>query len=84
MVSVIVPTLDRPDTLRQAIESILQQTYRDFEIIVVNDGGRDVAALVQSLERTGASVRAPSRRRNPPPPAIRHRRGARQVIASRR
>ena len=53
MVSVIVPTLDRPDTLRQAIESILQQTYRDFEIIVVNDGGRDVAALVQSLDTDG-------------------------------
>ena len=53
MVSVIVPTLDRPEMLRQAIESILQQTYRDFEIIVVNDGGADVSALVRSLDTDG-------------------------------
>jgi GT2 family glycosyltransferase len=53
MVSVIVPTLDRPEMLRQAIESIQQQSYRDFEIIVVNDGGTDVSALVQSLDTDG-------------------------------
>ncbi|HEY2387433.1 MAG TPA: glycosyltransferase [Candidatus Binatia bacterium] len=64
MVSVIVPTLDRPETLREAIESILQQTYRDFEIIVVNDGGADVAALVQSLDTEGriSYVRHPANR----------------------
>ncbi len=64
MVSVIVPTLDRPDTLRQALESILQQTYRDFEIIVVNDGGRDVSDIVQALdtERRISYVRHPVNR----------------------
>lgn len=53
MVSVIVPTLNRPDTLRHALESILQQTYRDFEIIVVNDAGTDVADVVRALDPDG-------------------------------
>ncbi|MBI3769877.1 MAG: glycosyltransferase [Deltaproteobacteria bacterium] len=53
MVSVIVPTHDRPDTLRQALESVLQQTYRDFEIIVVNDAGADVNDVVRALDPDG-------------------------------
>ncbi len=38
-VSVIIPTYNRPAMLRQAIDSVINQTYKDFEIIVVNDGG---------------------------------------------
>jgi GT2 family glycosyltransferase/glycosyltransferase involved in cell wall biosynthesis/SAM-dependent methyltransferase len=45
MVSVIVTTLDRPAMLRNAIQSIVVQTYQDFEIIVVNDGGDDVSSI---------------------------------------
>lgn len=55
VVSVIVPTYNRPDLLKEALESILAQTYRSFEIIVVNDGGQDVEAVVSSLDR-GAHV----------------------------
>lgn len=51
LVSVIVPTYNRPDMLEEAIASILAQTYTNFEIIVVNDCGRDVGELVQSLNR---------------------------------
>src|SRR5579863_429555 len=39
LVSIVLPTLDRPRMLRQAVESILNQTYRNLEIIVVVDGG---------------------------------------------
>jgi glycosyltransferase involved in cell wall biosynthesis len=37
-VGVIVCTYQRPEGLRCALDSVLAQTYRDFEIIVVDDG----------------------------------------------
>jgi GT2 family glycosyltransferase/SAM-dependent methyltransferase/thioredoxin-like negative regulator of GroEL len=53
MVSVIVPTCNRPDRLREALRSVLAQTYRDFEIIVVNDGTSDIDALITELNSEG-------------------------------
>ena len=38
-VSVIIPTYNRPQFLRQAIDSFMSQDYEDKELIVVNDGG---------------------------------------------
>src|SRR5687768_11665247 len=38
-VSVIVRTVDRPPLLREALASLANQTFRDFEVIVVRDGG---------------------------------------------
>ena len=39
MVSVIIPTYGGGDGLKKVIESILNQTYKDIEIIVVDDNG---------------------------------------------
>lgn len=50
-VSVLIPTWNRERYLGQAIESVLAQTYRDFEVIVVDDGSTDgTAALVRRYE----------------------------------
>jgi len=49
LVSVILPTFNRVKSLQVALKSILQQTYENFEVIVVNDGGIDVAEIVSSV-----------------------------------
>lgn len=41
LVSVIIPTYKRPDTLDRAIESVMNQTYTPIEIIVVDDNNPD-------------------------------------------
>lgn len=49
LVSVIIPTKDRPGMLREAIASVLDQTYRNLEVIVVNDAGEDVTHVIESF-----------------------------------
>jgi glycosyltransferase involved in cell wall biosynthesis len=40
-VSVIIPTHNRATMLKRAIESVLAQSYQDFELIIVSDGATD-------------------------------------------
>lgn len=37
--SIVLPTRDRPEMLAVAVESVMSQTLRDWELIVVDDGG---------------------------------------------
>ena len=37
MVSVIMPVYNGEKYLKQSIESVIQQTYKDWELIIVND-----------------------------------------------
>lgn len=67
LVSVIIPTYNRTGLLRQTLQSIQQQTFRDFEVIVVDDGtpGEENRRLCESLanvryvkiDNTGGPIR---------------------------
>lgn len=46
LVSVLVPTYNRPRYLAEALASVVGQTYEHFEAIVVNDGGVGVRDVV--------------------------------------
>lgn len=49
LVSVIVRTCNRRRSLREALQSLQAQTWQDFEVILVNDGGEDVSDIVAEL-----------------------------------
>jgi glycosyltransferase involved in cell wall biosynthesis len=46
LVSVIIPTFNRATWVREAIASVLAQTYTHLELIVVDDGSHDAAPEV--------------------------------------
>ncbi len=41
LISVIIPTYNRAQTLLKALATVAQQTFADYEIIIVDDGGTD-------------------------------------------
>jgi glycosyltransferase involved in cell wall biosynthesis len=54
-VSVCIPTYNREKLLKQTLDSVFAQTYKDFEVVIVDDGSTD--GTKQMLERNGYKVR---------------------------
>ena len=48
-VSVVISTHNRCEMLKRAIDSVLKQTFQDFEIIVVDDGNESAEEVVKSF-----------------------------------
>lgn len=46
--TVIIPSFNRYDTLQRAVTSVLSQTYKDFELIIVDDGSTDKTPFIES------------------------------------
>ena len=46
LLSIIVPVYNTEKYLKECIESILDQTYKDFELILVNDGSKDNSGMI--------------------------------------
>ena len=65
LVSVIIPVYNRPRLVREAAESVLAQSFRDFELIVVDDGSTDetpavLADLAAQASRSAAGTPVPA------------------------
>ena len=63
-VSVIIPTYNYAQILAEAIESVLNQTFTDIELLVIDDGSTDCTAqiaqdtgvrVIQNETKTGAA-----------------------------
>lgn len=55
LVSVIIPAYNRAHTVCETVDSVLQQSYRNLEIIVVDDGSKDNTQEV--LSKYGTKIR---------------------------
>ena len=60
-VSVVMPVYNGEMYLRAAIESILSQTFRDFELLLIDDGSTDGTAAILARYRRDSRLRAISR-----------------------
>ncbi len=57
-VSVVIPVHNGEKYLAQAIESVLAQTFRDFELLIVDDGSTDGSrAIMDRCARRDARIR---------------------------
>jgi glycosyltransferase involved in cell wall biosynthesis len=58
LVSIVMPVRDAVETVGDAIESILAQTWRDWELVAVNDGSTDATAgILSAYARQDSRIR---------------------------
>ena len=73
LVSVIIPVHNRPLLLREAVASVLAQTYRPIEIIIVDDGSTDeTLEISQKLALDNQEVKVFSQKNQGPGAAREH------------
>ncbi len=57
-ISVIIPTYNRANLLPRAIKSVLDQTFQDFELIVVDDGSTDnTKEVVEKFQKEDSRIK---------------------------
>ncbi|MGH7827514.1 MAG: glycosyltransferase [Candidatus Binatia bacterium] len=61
LISVIIPTYNRASMVKEAVDSVLAQSYRNFELIVIDDGSTD--GTTRELAGYGDALRVLSQAR---------------------
>lgn len=57
LISVVIPVYNGEKTIKETIESVLKQTFCDWELIVINDGSRDrTLEIIQSISEPRLKV----------------------------
>jgi glycosyltransferase involved in cell wall biosynthesis len=57
LISVIIPVYNGEKTIQATIESVLNQTFTDFELIVINDGSKDATLeIISSIQDSRLKV----------------------------
>lgn len=57
IISVVIPVYNGAKTIKETIESVLQQTYKSFEIIAIDDGSTDnTLAIINSIQDSRIKV----------------------------
>lgn len=58
LISVVIPAYRRGHVIERTLQSVLEQTHQDFEILVVDDAsGDDIEAVVTSLSKEESRIR---------------------------
>ena len=59
-VSIIMPAFNAEKTIKESIESVLQQTFKEWILIVIDDNSSDLTySIVESYKKIGDSITAP-------------------------
>jgi glycosyltransferase involved in cell wall biosynthesis len=57
LISVIIPVYNGEETIKKTIESVLNQTFNDFEIIIIDDGSQDsTLAVIDNIQDSRKKV----------------------------
>lgn len=73
MVTVIMPTYNREELIGRAIESVINQTYNDWELIIVDDAGQDnTRSVVKRYQAKDSRIRYFRKTKNGGPSSARN------------
>ena len=65
MVSIVMPTYNAVKYIQGAVESVLRQTYTDWELLIVDDGSTDgTEQMIQNLIKMDERVKLVKNREN--------------------
>ena len=77
VISIVIPTYNRHETLARAIDSVCNQTFRDWELLIVDDGSTDEShKIVQQFRDGPHPLHFPAASRSEPGPQHWHRAGS--------